>query len=506
MRKTVLISGLLSALLTLSSCKEEHKNAKSDRLHSPEHFEQNTLLDSPDSQDLGTTRQYTQLVENPFLSATQEPLSTFSIDVDTASMAQVRHLINSNKRPPKGLVRIEEMLNYFNYNYPSPKNGEAFSVNTEMASCPWNMNNKLVKIGLKGKTLHSEKRPSANLIFLVDVSGSMNSPNKLGLLKKSMTMMLETLGSRDRISIVTYAGNAAVVLDGIAGNNFRTINRQINALASGGGTNGAQGIHTAYDLAKKHFIKNGINRVVLATDGDFNVGLTGNALIDKVKAKARENIYLSILSFGANSNDQFMEKLSNDSNGNYAHIDSLNEARKVLIDQINGTLMTIAKDVKIQVKFNSEIVDSYRLIGYENRVLENEEFDDDSVDAGDIGAGHTVTALYEVLLKNNSDEGKLLTVRLRHKEPEGTESKLIMGDLKVSNTGYLNASTDFRFASAVAAYGMLLRNSKYSNNISIDSVISMAQNAIGSDLKLYRRDFINMEVILGSTGLYLAEL
>lgn len=345
------------------------------------------------------TEQYDRIYENPFLKVDKNPLSTFSIDVDTASYANIRRYLNNNSRPPKDSVRIEEMINYFSYDYPAPKGDDPFSVNVEIGSCPWKGKHRLVRIGLKGKEIPANQRPSSNIVFLLDVSGSMMYGNKLPLLKKGLKLMVQNLHENDRVAIVVYAGASGLVLPSTSCEKKNTILEALDKLRAGGSTNGGAGIQLAYKVAIENFIPGGTNRVILATDGDFNVGTTGRGdLIRLIQEKAKSKVFLTILGFGmGNYKDATLEQIANKGNGNYAYIDSLKEARKVLVQQIGGTLVTIAKDVKIQIEFNPTKVNAYRLIGYENRLLRNEDFNDDTKDAGEIGAGHTVTALYEIV-------------------------------------------------------------------------------------------------------------
>ena len=348
--------------------------------------------------DFNTAR-YGNIEENPFLAAASNPLSTFSIDVDTASYSNVRRFIENGSLPPKDAVRIEEMINYFSYDYPQPNDNLPFSVNLDAASCPWAPAHRLVRIGLKGREMPNEKRPASNLVFLLDVSGSMMPANRLPLVKQAMRLLVEKLGENDRVAIVVYSGASGLALPSTTGDHKEQILSALENLEAGGSTNGAQGIDLAYQTAAEHFIKGGVNRVILATDGDFNVGTTSEGdLIRLIQEKAKGGVFLSVLGVGDdNLNDSMMQKLADKGNGNYAYLDSLEEARKVLVQQINGTLVTIAKDVKIQVEFNPARVASYRLIGYEKRILRKEDFNNDKIDAGEIGAGHTVTALYEVV-------------------------------------------------------------------------------------------------------------
>ncbi len=461
------------------------------------------------------TEAYDYLQEHPFLNVEQNPLSTFGIDVDTASYANIRRFIRDGQMPPKDAVRIEEMINYFTYNYPTPSTDEPFSVRTEVANCPWQENHKLLSLALKGKELVEGKRPPSNLVFLLDVSGSMNSPNKLPLLKRAMKLLVRQLGDDDRVAIVVYAGAAGLLLPSTSctDNNKREILYALKNLRAGGSTHGSQGIQLAYQTAERNFIKGGTNRVILATDGDFNVGITNQGdLVRLIQDKAETGIFLTVLGFGTgNLKDSTMEYLADKGNGNYGYIDSVREARKVLVEQITGTLVTIAKDVKIQVEFNPTEVSAYRLIGYENRSLRSEDFNDDKKDAGEIGAGHTVTALYEVVpagremklpgvdpLKYqktstiHTTAGELLTIKLRYKEPEGDSSKLMAVVVKDGDSAFENASNDFRFASAVAAFGMLLRDSPNKGRATYEDVIRLAWSAKGHDKQGYRSEFINL--------------
>ena len=455
---------------------------------------------------------YAEIAENPFLETSRAPLSTFSIDVDTASYANVRRYLNDGQMPPKDAVRIEELINYFEYDYPQPIGNQPFSVNTEAATAPWNKQHKIVSIGLQGKKVSMEDTPPSNLVFLLDVSGSMNEPQKLPLLKDSLKILVNQLTAKDRVAIVVYAGASGLVLNST--NNRGEILNALGNLESGGSTNGGQGIQLAYKVALDNFIQGGNNRVILATDGDFNVGLTGdNELVNLIEAKRRTGIFLSVLGFGTgNTNDSMMEKLADKGNGNYAYIDSQTEARKALGEQVAGTLYTIAKDVKIQVEFNPARVAGYRLIGYENRLLANRDFNDDKKNAGEIGAGHSVTALYEIVPAGQKIENdgvdelryskvepsdtrfdeELLTVKLRYKEPNESESRLLTQGLLDRGNAIENASDNLRFASAVAEFGMLLKNSRYKGGASFGNVMNLAQNSLGSDLKNYRNDFLDL--------------
>jgi Ca-activated chloride channel homolog len=465
------------------------------------------------------TEAYDRIEDNPFIRVTQEPLSTFSIDVDTASYANVRRFLTQHAMPPKDAVRIEEMVNYFPYAYEPPSGGEPFSVNVEITRCPWSAEHRLARIGLKGREIKLDKRPSANLVFLLDVSGSMNDPAKLPLLKSAMRMLVEKLGENDRVAIVVYAGAEGLALRSTSCDHKEEILSALEQLQAGGSTNGGAGITLAYNIAVQNFIPRGTNRVILCTDGDFNVGVTNQGDLTRlIEEKAKSKVFLSVLGFGAgNLKDSTMEKLADKGNGNYAYIDTLQEARKVLVEQMSGTLITIAKDVKIQVEFNPAKVGAYRLIGYENRLLKTQDFNDDKKDAGEIGAGHTVTALYE--LTPLGKEGDLpsvdplkyskpadssappadrpaspesLTVKLRYKAPEGDVSRKIERGVVDEGRDYAQATEDFKFAAAVASFGMILRDSPHRGASSYDSVLELAEASRGSDASGYRKEFLEL--------------
>lgn len=461
---------------------------------------------------------YAHTEENPFRDARREPLSTFSIDVDTASYSNVRRFIKEGSLPPADAVRVEEFINYFTYDYPQPAGDAPFAVVTETAACPWNPQHKLVSIGLQGRRVQSENLPPANLVFLIDVSGSMQPAERLPLLKRALQVLVEQLSARDRISIVVYAGTSGLVLPSTSGDRKSDITHALNNLEAGGSTNGGDGIRLAYRVAQENFIRGGTNRVILATDGDFNVGTTSESeLVSLIEEKRRGGVFLSVLGFGAgNLNDSAMESLADKGNGNYAYIDSFTEARKVLGAQVGGTLVTIAKDVKIQVEFNPAAASAYRLIGYENRILRDEDFNDDGKDAGEIGAGHSVTALYEVVpagvappatagnvtpLKysqsasqpsQNTSANELLTVQLRYKDPTSDTSKLI--STGVANVGreFGAASENLRFSAAVAAFGMLLKDSPHKGDVTYDGVRDVARGAMSTDLQGYRAEFVRL--------------
>jgi Ca-activated chloride channel homolog len=463
-----------------------------------------------------TGESYKSIVDNQFYTAARRPLSTFSIDVDAASYSNVRRYINEGQLPPKDAVRIEEMVNYFPYDYPQPTGDKPFSINTEVANAPWNPQHKLVQIGLQGKKISMEKLPPSNLVFLLDVSGSMNEPNKLPLLKASLKLLVNELRPTDKVAIVVYAGNAGLVLPSTPGSQKSKIIAALDKLEAGGSTAGGEGIVQAYKVARDNFLKDGNNRVILATDGDFNVGVSSDdALVKLIEQERKSGVFLTVLGLGmGNVKDSKMEQLADRGNGNYAYLDSIMEAKKVLVKEVGSTLFTIAKDVKIQVEFNPKQVQAYRLIGYENRVLANKDFKDDKKDAGELGAGHAVTALYEVIpvgVKSDLKFGKptssdaadkdtqitatspeLMQVRLRYKAPKSDTSQLLTSKVENKNLAIDTASNNLKFASAVAAYGMNLRNSPYKGKTDYNTVLELANQSKGSDLDGYRAEFIRL--------------
>lgn len=455
---------------------------------------------------------YKQIEENIFKRVGNAPLSTFSIDVDRAGYSNVRRMINNGQDIPKDAVKIEEMVNYFNYDYPQPTGDDPFSINTEVASTPWNKDTKLIKIGLQGKVIPLDNVPASNLVFLIDVSGSMNSPNKLGLLKPAFKLLTDNLRAEDKVSMVVYAGAAGVVLDPTSGDDKGKIKEALEKLQAGGSTAGGEGIKLAYDLAKENFIEGGNNRVILATDGDFNVGASSDrAMQDLIEEERESGIFLTCLGFGmGNYQDSKMETLADKGNGNYAYIDTMQEAKRVLGTEFGGTIYTIAKDVKIQVEFNPNKIAAYRLIGYENRLLNDEDFNDDKKDAGELGSGHKVTALYEIIptgvkskflkdvddlkysKKQKTDFGdELLTVKFRYKNPDGKKSQLITKTLNEPKSDH-KMSSDMKFMSAVALFGMNLRNSEFSNNTGTEKVLALAEEGRGKDEDGYRAEFIRL--------------
>ncbi|HEV7571246.1 MAG TPA: VWA domain-containing protein [Thermoanaerobaculia bacterium] len=458
------------------------------------------------------TEEYGRIAENEFLSVADNPLSTFSVDVDRAAYSNVRRFLRDGQRPPRDAVRIEEMVNYFTYDYPDPSGAQPFSVTTEVASCPWNERHRVLLVGLQGRRMKTADLPANNLTFLIDVSGSMMEPAKLPLVKEGLEMLVNQLRPKDRVAIVVYAGNAGLVLPSTPGSDKGTILSAIQSLEAGGSTAGGAGIKLAYEVAKQNFIDGGNNRVILATDGDFNVGASSDGELEQlIESKRRDRIFLTVLGFGTgNIKDSKMELLADKGNGNYAYIDTLAEARKVLVSEMGATLFTIAKDVKLQIEFNPAKVASYRLIGYENRLLRKEDFNNDAKDAGDIGAGHSVTALYELVMpgdesvtasvdplkyqstKVTAASPELLTLKLRYKEPEGDTSKLLTYTVNDNHADVTAASDNLRFASSVVEFGMLLRDSKFKGDATYDETRSLAHKSLGRDYEGYRHDFLTM--------------
>jgi secreted protein with Ig-like and vWFA domain len=463
---------------------------------------------------------YGRFIDQPWKSPARDPLSTFSIDVDTASYSNVRRMIQEGQEIPRDAVRIEECINAFSYHYQQPIGDAPFAVSAALAACPWAPTHQLVRVAIKGREIDKDKRPSSNLVFLVDVSGSMQSSDKLPLLKQSMSTLVEQLDDRDRVAIVVYAGSEGVVLPStrLDSEGRATVLKSLASLEAGGSTNGGAGIKRAYELAMKEKIDGGVNRVILASDGDFNVGVTGQQeLVELVKERAQGGIYLTVLGFGTgNLNDAMMDAITRDGNGNYFYIDSEREGRKVFLEKLSGTLVTIAKDVKIQVEFNPAKVGTYRLIGYSNRVLQNEDFSNDKVDAGDIGAGHSVTAFYELTppgvasnidgLKYQPAPSKMeatdewLTVKLRHKHPDGNESRLIEFPLTGEPLALDKTGADFQFATAAALFGMKLRGMDEAKDISWDKVLELAKPGLAEDSSEDRAEFVGLVKKLSGTS------
>ena len=458
-------------------------------------------------------------IENRFTKVEgQQALSTFGVDVDTASYAIARnYLMNLNQLPPTNAVRLEEVVNYFPYQDKAPENGDPFAVTVEVAQCPWNAGHRLARIGLKAKPIATDKRPPSNLVFLIDVSGSMNAPDRLPLVKSSLKLLINQLGENDRVAMVVYAGTTGIVLDSTSAARKDLMHAALDRLEAGGSTNGAGGIQDAYAVATRSFIKGGTNRVILCTDGDWNVGTTSTeALVAMIEEKRKTNVFLSVFGFGmGNLRDEMMVKLAGKGNGNYAYIDTIKEANKALVEQLSGTIVTVAKDVKIQVEFNPAVVQSYRLHGYEKRHLNAEDFHNDAKDAGEMGAGHVVTALYELIPTGNAapvgpGEGlkyqpvpaveakpavkatEAFTVKMRHKKPDADVSTYRELPVSDQSKPYAQASEDFRFSAAAASYAMLLRNSEFKGTATFDAVIELASGAMKFDPSGYRAEFLEL--------------
>ncbi|MCB0560234.1 MAG: von Willebrand factor type A domain-containing protein [Phaeodactylibacter sp.] len=471
---------------------------------------------SGDVQENWNTEDYSVITENRFYEVTKEPLSTFSIDVDAASYSNMRRFLKNGQAPPKDAIRIEEMVNYFNYEYPEPDGEHPFEVITEISDCPWQPEHRLVHIGLQGKHIPMDELPASNLVFLIDVSGSMSSDNKLPLLQSSFKLLTDQLREQDKVAIVVYAGAAGLVLEPTSGGNKQKIKDAIGKLQAGGSTAGGAGIQLAYKVARENFVKGGNNRVILATDGDFNIGASSDAEMVRLIEQERESgVFLTVLGFGmGNYKDNKMQQLANKGNGNHAYIDDISEAKKVLVSEFGGTVFTIAKDVKLQIEFNPTKVKGYRLIGYENRMLNNEDFRDDKKDAGELGSGHTVTALYEIIpvgvesphlasvddlkyqeskvTKDAAKSKELCTIKLRYKQPDGDTSQLIEHPLLDKGTELDKSSDNFRWAAAVAEFGLLLRDSEFKGNATYTHAVKLARSAKGKDPNGYRRELIDM--------------
>lgn len=503
----------LNPIKLVEIVKEEERSAKLSKMmivadcSAPVSFAGGIAYDY-DATENFNTESYDVINENIFKDVVNNPLSTFSVDVDRASYSNVRRFLTQSQKPVKDAVRIEELINYFDYDYPQPKNGHPFSITIEADKCPWNTKHQLFLVGLKGENINENEIPANNLTFLIDVSGSMSSANKLPLLKQAFKYLVENLRPQDRVAIVVYAGAAGVVLESTPGNQKEKIIAALDMLQAGGSTAGGEGINLAYKIAKQNFIKSGNNRVILASDGDFNVGASSDAeMVRLIEEKRNDGIFLSILGFGmGNYKDSKMEQISNAGNGNYAYIDNILEAKKVFGTELWGTLYTIAKDVKIQIEFNPTKVKAYRLIGYENRILNKEDFNNDKKDAGDIGCGHTVTALYEVITADSEEEvsnvdpleyqqqtkvnsKNLMTVKVRYKKPNEDTSNLIVEKVEAGKT---ESTNNLMFASAVAEFGMLLRESEFKGNATFADVLKRAKTSAGIDEYGYKADFIKM--------------
>jgi len=510
---------LLLPTFVIISCSVKHGAPSYYGLSRDRRAAELSFLDDETSEVNFNTNEFDHITDNPFLRPQENPLSTFSIDVDTAGYSIVRTFLQSGDLPPKSSVRIEELVNYFDYDYLPPDNGKPFAVRAEAGAAPWNTKHILARIAVKGKEFPAAARPPVNLTFLLDVSGSMDYPNRLPLVKTAMAMLTDELGPQDRVAICVYAGAAGTVLNPTSGDKKDQILAALKKLNAGGSTAGGEGINLAYKLAEQSFNPASVNRVILCTDGDFNVGITNRSdLVDLIKEKAGTGVYLTVLGFGmGNYNDGTLKQLATKGNGNYGYIDTIEEANKILVKQMSGTLITIANDVKIQVEFNPATVGAYRLIGYENRLLRSEDFNDDTVDAGDIGAGHTVTAFYEIIPpgeeanalpgiyplrysipRNEGDSAsvfsdELCTIKVRYKLPGETASSLLSFPIKMQEIRKSGeTSTDFNFAASVAAFGMLLRDSPYKGSADFAMVQTMAESSLGKDEYGYRRGFVQL--------------
>lgn len=506
-------SVILAALVLTHGCYPPNGQSK-NAVYSVDDFEAIEVATEEEIRVEHNTEEYDRIYENSFKNVEQNPLSTFSIDVDNASYSNIRRFLSNNQMPPKDAVRIEEMINYFDYDYPQPKEDHPFSFTNEVADCAWNTGHKLVHIGIQGKSLDYNNIKPSNFVFLVDASGSMSSNDKLPLLKKALKLLLNELNANDKVAIVAYAGSAGLVLPSTKASEKKTIVDALDRIESGGSTAGGQGIQLAYKIAKENLITNGNNRVILATDGDFNVGVSSSSdLVRLIEEKRKEDIYLTICGFGmGNYKDGRMEQISNAGNGNYFYIDNIKEAKKVFSTDMRANMFTIAKDVKIQIEFNPSQVKAYRLIGYENRVMNDEDFNDDKKDAGELGAGHTVTALYEVIPADSnentkghdplkyqktettsaSENNEMLTIKFRYKRPNEDKSILITKTIK-DNGLELNATSDnFRFSTAVAGFGLLLRDSKYKGDMTFEMAKQLAKDSKGKDINGYRSDFLDL--------------
>lgn len=456
---------------------------------------------------------YATISENGFKNPKEAPLSTFSIDVDAASYSNMRRFVKNGSIPPTDAVRVEEMINYFDYDYPQPTDGHPFEIIYELGECPWNKDNKLLHIGLQGKKFLNKEIPPSNLVFLIDVSGSMSDENKLPLLKKAFKLLVSQLRAEDKVAMVVYAGSSGLVLPSTSGSEKEKIINALDRLQSGGSTAGAAGLKLAYEVAKNNFMKDGNNRIIIATDGDFNVGQSSNEEMERLIVEYRDKgIFISVAGFGmGNYKDDKMEIIADKGNGNYSYIDNLMEAKKVFINEFSSTLYTIAKDVKIQIEFNPAYVAEYRLVGYENRLLADKDFDNDKKDAGEMGAGHTVTALYEIVpvggknayspkLKYQSTEpqpvkpgnGEFATIKFRYKKPDGDKSILMERIIPNKTVSAAQASDNYKFSASVAGFGMLLRNSEFKGENTYDNVLELARSSKGKDSDGYRAEFINL--------------
>ncbi len=478
--KSKLLSILFLAIIVLFGCDESNKDSFMD-------------MNSIDTFPELYNEKYKDYGENPFINVVEQPISTFSIDADGGSYANMRRYLYLGQTPPDASVRIEEYINYFTFDYPEPTKEENVSLNSELSSCPWNSEHYLMRLGMKGITIPTDKLPNSNYVFLIDVSGSMDSPDKLGILKKGFKTLVDNLRDQDKIAIVIYAGQAGVLLESTYGDEKDKIKYAIDKLGAGGSTAGADGIITAYEIAQKNFIANGNNRVILGTDGDFNVGVSSaDDLVKLIEEKRESGIYLTVLGVGGgNLNDHMMEQIANKGNGNYEYIDNAKQIDKVFTKEISK-FYTIAKDSKIQITFNKDMVKSYRLIGYENRKLNNEDFEDDSTDAGEIGSSQTITALYELVLLDVLNKGEYATFDFRYKKPNETQSRLITHNINTKPKEINSSSENMRFAASVTGLGLLLKNSEYKGVLNKQMVLDLGKNAITFDPNGYRKEFIEL--------------
>lgn len=443
-----------------------------------------------------TGEQYAEIIENPFIATADEPTSTFSIDADGASYSNARRFLNDGIMPPPDALRTEELINYFDYDYPQPEGPDPIGLNGEVSRCPWAPAHKLIRIGIKGQTIEEDDIPPSNLVFLIDVSGSMGSARKLPLLQEAFKLLAQELTAEDRVAIVTYAGQAGVALPSTPGDQTETIVNAIEGLTSGGSTAGADGINTAYEIALEHYIEGGNNRVILATDGDFNVGPSStDELVQLIEEKREQGVFLTVLGFGTgNLNDQLMEQIANNGNGTYEYIDNQQQAEKVLVEEL-GKLYTVAKDVKVQVTFNTNLVEAYRLIGYENRLLDNEDFEDDEADGGEIGSGQAITALYEIKPANGGGSSfgvPTFTIEFRYKDPTSDVSQLMTLDIPDQNASFDQASEHMRFAAGVASFGLLMRDSEYKGQTSYEQIYDWCSGAMSYDPGGYRQELLEL--------------
>lgn len=475
-RKTILFAALISLTILVYRCSTDEEG----------------FYLNPDDMEYSYNEKYTDYGENPFIKVSEEPVSTFGVDADGASYANMRRYINLGQNPPKSSVRVEEYINYFTFDYPEPID-ENVSLSSEITTCPWNTEHHLIRVGLKGKTIQPEQRPASNLVFLIDVSGSMNSPDKIGILKTGFKLMVDGLTNIDKVAIVIYAGESGVLLQSTNGAEKEKIKAAIDKLGASGSTAGSAGISTAYEIATQNFVTNGNNRIILGTDGDFNVGpSTTKELIEMIEQKRKTGIFLTVLGVGGdNLNDAMMEQLANKGNGNYEYIDNIEQLKKVFVYEFSK-FYTIAKDSKIQLTFNENCVESYRLIGYENRVLNQEDFANDTIDAGEIGSGQTITAIYEIILTNNQTLNDFATLDFRYKIPTETTSRPISIKLEGPITDFLESSENTRFCASVAGYAMILKESQYKGNLTTEMIIDWASNAKTFDPNSFRSEFVTL--------------